>query len=131
MFVKDPNDWLRKLSPSEWIHAALGELKRAEVAYARGDTRAGVAGCKRAAGMALNGALIVVPNEAWGRSYVDHVAALARDESVPEAVAAARWHRRAEGSPRWGSAPRAPDRRAADRADVSARRRRQRAGPGR
>jgi HEPN domain-containing protein len=89
MFVKDPNDWLRRLSPNEWIHAALGELKRAEAAYGRGDARAGVAGCKRAAGMALNGALIFVPNEAWGRSYVEHVEALARDESVPEAVRSA------------------------------------------
>jgi hypothetical protein len=36
--------------------------------------------------MALNGALIVAPNEAWGRSYVDHLLALAKDESVPARV---------------------------------------------
>lgn len=46
-------------------------------------------GVKRAAGMALNAALLVEPNEAWGRSYVEHVEALADDPSVPEAVRAA------------------------------------------
>ena len=45
--------------------------------------------CKRAAGMALNGALIVEPDDAWGRTYVEHVEALARDARVPEAVRAA------------------------------------------
>ncbi|MCL2450236.1 MAG: hypothetical protein FWD17_14920, partial [Polyangiaceae bacterium] len=52
----------------------------------RGDARAGAAGAKRAAGMALNGALIVEPDESWGRTYVEHVEALARDARVPEAV---------------------------------------------
>jgi hypothetical protein len=88
-FEKDATHWLRRLSPDEWISASLGELRQAEAAYARNDARAGLAGCKRAAGMALNGALLVEPNEVWGRSYVDHVAALASDTSVPEAVRAA------------------------------------------
>ncbi len=83
---KDPSHWLRRLSPSEWISASLGELRRAEEAYGRGDARAGLAGCKRAAGMALNGVLLVEPNDAWGRSYVDHVVALEKDETVPERV---------------------------------------------
>lgn len=85
-FIKDPDHWLRKLSPREWIRAALGELSRAEAAYERRDGRGGLAGAKRAAGMALNGVLIAVPNETWGRTYVDHVAALARDTSAPSAV---------------------------------------------
>jgi HEPN domain-containing protein len=85
-FVKDPGDWLRRLAPDEWIRAALGELKRASAAYASGDGRAGAAGVKRAAGMALNAALILEPNEAWGRSYVEHVEGLAKDEAVPTAV---------------------------------------------
>jgi HEPN domain-containing protein len=82
-------DWLRKLTPDEWIAAAMGELRRAEDAYERRDARAGLAGCKRAAGMALNGALALEPNATWGRTYVEHVAALAKDEKVPEAVRAA------------------------------------------
>jgi HEPN domain-containing protein len=85
-FERDPTHWLRRFSPDEWISAALGELRRAEEAYKRSDARAGLAGCKRAAGMALNGALLTEPNEAWGRSYVDHVTALSKDEAVPPAV---------------------------------------------
>jgi hypothetical protein len=85
-FERDPAHWLRRLSPDEWITASLGELRRAEGAYARNDARAGLAGCKRAAGMALNGALLVEPNDAWGRSYVEHVEALRSDQAVPEAV---------------------------------------------
>jgi hypothetical protein len=88
-FMRDPADWLRKLTPDEWIHAGLGELKRAEQAYAAGNARGGVAGVKRAAGMALNAALIVEPDASWGRAYVEHVAALARDPVAPEAVRSA------------------------------------------
>ena len=86
MMEKDPGHWLKRLSPDEWITAALGELRRAEEAYARHDARAGLAGCKRAAGMALNGALLVEPRDRWGRTYVEHVAALAGDDAVPEPV---------------------------------------------
>jgi hypothetical protein len=39
--------------------------------------------------MALNAALIVEPDDAWGRAYVEHVAALAKDARVPEAVRSA------------------------------------------
>lgn len=85
-FQKDESHWLFKLSPDEWIRAAMGEVRRAEQAYAQKNPRAGLAGAKRAGGMALNGALIVEPDETWGRSYVDHVAALARDARVPERV---------------------------------------------
>lgn len=86
MATRDEGHWLFRLSADEWIQAALAELSRAEAAYARGDGRAGLALCKRAAGMALNAALIVEPNDAWGRSYVDHVMALSKDESAPQAV---------------------------------------------
>jgi HEPN domain-containing protein len=85
-FVKDPNDWLRKYSPHEWIRAAMGEMKQAEDALAKRNVRGAFAGCKRAAGMALNGALIVLPREGWGRTYVEHVEALSKDDSAPEVV---------------------------------------------
>jgi HEPN domain-containing protein len=88
-FMRDPNDWLRRYSPAEWIRAALGELRRAASAYERGDARAGAVGVKRSAGMALNAALIVEPNASWGRTYVEHVEALAGDQGVPDAVRAA------------------------------------------
>jgi hypothetical protein len=88
-YERDPSHWLRKLSPREWIRAGLTELRQAEAAYAANSAKGALAGCKRAAGMALNGALLVEPNEAWGRSYVDHLMALERDESVPDGVRAA------------------------------------------
>jgi HEPN domain-containing protein len=86
-FKRDPDHWLLRLSPDEWIRAALGELARAERAWAqRGDARSGATGAKRAAGMALNGALIVEPDAQWGRTYVEHLEALAVDGRVPDAV---------------------------------------------
>jgi len=85
-FVRDETHWLRKLSPDEWIRAGLSDLRRAEEAYKANNPRAGLAGAKRGAGMALNGALIVEPDDTWGRSYVDHLLALARDTQVPERV---------------------------------------------
>ena len=88
-FTRDPDHWLRKYSPKEWIRAGMKELHLAERAYDQRNVRAGVAGCKRAAGMALNAALIVEPNEGWKRTYVEHLQALAKDETVPEAVSAA------------------------------------------
>ena len=88
-FTRDPNDWLHRLSPSEWIRAALGELRKAAAAYERRDARAGAAGVQRAAGMSLNAVLLVQPNESWGRTYVEHVMALSVDQTVPEAVRSA------------------------------------------
>src|SRR4051812_43643031 len=88
-FQRDPNHWLFKFAPAEWIRAAMAELRRAEAAYKQRNARAGLAGCRRAGGMALNAALVVEPNEGWGRTYVDHLLALSQDESAPEAVRAA------------------------------------------
>lgn len=88
-FVRDETHWLFKLSPDEWIRAGLADVRRAEEAYRANNPRGGLAGAKRAAGMALNGALIVEPNELWGRTYVEHLTALARDTNVPARVSAA------------------------------------------
>ncbi len=101
-FVRDPAHWLRRFSPDEWIRAALGELGRARKAVERGDARGGAAGLKRAAGMALNGALLVEPDETWGRTYVEHLDALAIDTRVPEAVRAAAHHVLEAGLPAGG-----------------------------
>ena len=88
-FERDPEHWLRKYSPKEWIRAGMKELRLAETSYEQRNARAGLAGCKRAAGMALNAALIVEPNDAWKRTYVEHLQALATDGAVPPAVSAA------------------------------------------
>ncbi len=85
-FVRDETHWLLRFSPSEWIHAGLGEVRRAEAAYARGDARGGLAGARRGAGMALNAVLIVAPAPSWGRTYIEHLLALRGDPSAPDAV---------------------------------------------
>lgn len=85
-FVRDPNDWLRRHSPSEWIRAAMGEVGRAEEASRARQARTFVTTAKRAAGMALNAVLLLEDKPGWGRSYVEHLAGLAGDASVPEAV---------------------------------------------
>ncbi|MCS6901299.1 MAG: hypothetical protein RMJ98_16720 [Myxococcales bacterium] len=83
---KDPSHWLYRLTAREWIQASLAELHRAEAAYQNHDPKAGHAGARRAAGMALNAALIYEPRPAWGRSYMDHLVALPSDEDAPPAV---------------------------------------------
>jgi hypothetical protein len=88
-FERDEEHWLRRYSPKEWIRAGMKELRAAEASYKQRNARAGLTGCRRAAGMALNAALIVEPNEAWKRTYVEHLQALAKDEGVPAAVSAA------------------------------------------
>jgi len=85
-FVRDPEHWLYRHAPGEWIRAALAELRRAEAAYKQRNAKGGLACAKRAAGMALNAALVVRPDEAWGRSYVDHLMALSNDASAPSQV---------------------------------------------
>lgn len=84
-FERDPAHWLYKLSPDEWLGAALSEMARAEALYKERNAKGGLASARRAAGMALNGALILVPKE-WGRSFVDHLVSLRTDIDAPEAV---------------------------------------------
>jgi HEPN domain-containing protein len=78
-----------ELTASQWLRAGLGELASAERAFQERDQARGIASCKRAAGMALNAALLVVPRERWGRSYVDHLGALGREATAPAEVRAA------------------------------------------
>ena len=80
--------WLQRYTPEDWIRQGLSELARAEKRLFAHDRIAGVLGLRRAAGMALTGALAVHFRE-WGRTYVDHLRAVAEDESVPEPVRAA------------------------------------------
>jgi hypothetical protein len=84
----DATHWLRQYAPREWIRAALNELDRARSAFEARDRKGALATCRRAAGMAINGALCVDSTELvrYGRSYMDHLVALASDERAPEAV---------------------------------------------
>jgi HEPN domain-containing protein len=80
--------WLSRYAPEDWIRQGLSELARAEKRLLAHDRTAGVLGLRRAAGMALNGALAAHFRD-WGRTYVDHLRAIAEDQSVPEPVRAA------------------------------------------
>jgi HEPN domain-containing protein len=80
--------WLTRQTPEAWLRQGLGELSRAEARLSEHDRTAGLLGLKRAAGMALNGALAVRFRQ-WGRTYVEHLSAVAADPDVPEVVRAA------------------------------------------
>jgi HEPN domain-containing protein len=86
---KDPDHWLFRLTPEEWLQAARHELSLAEHALHERAQRKGVANARRGAGMALNAVLIVEPNEGWGRSYMDHLRAVATDISADDSLRAA------------------------------------------
>jgi HEPN domain-containing protein len=83
---RDPPHWLHRLSAEEWLRAAHNELRRAEEALAGKQQRPGVAGARRAAGMAWNAVLVGAEDEAFGRSYMDHLHALAGAAGVAEPV---------------------------------------------
>ncbi len=87
--VADPKTWLSRYSAQGWIKRSLKELALAEQAFTEHQPSTAAAAMKRAAGMALNGALCVVPRDDWGRSYVDHLKAIVADGSVPKVVAEA------------------------------------------
>jgi HEPN domain-containing protein len=87
MAGKDPGHWLYRLTSEEWLRAAEKELGAAEQALAGKHQRAGVASARRAAGMAWNAVLVHTSDETgYGRSYMDHLQAIARAEDVPEVV---------------------------------------------
>lgn len=84
---RDPDHWLYRLTPDEWLAAAGNELIAAERALAGKQQRAGVTQARRAAGMAWNAVLCHTGDETgYGRSYMEHLQILARDPSVPELV---------------------------------------------
>lgn len=77
--------WLTRLPAGGWLQQGIVELGRAEARLKAHDRTAGVLGLRRAAGMALNGALSVRWRD-WGRTYVDHLRAVVDDETVPSVV---------------------------------------------
>jgi hypothetical protein len=94
----DSEDWLLKKTPAEWLRAGSEEATAGAAAVSARNFRAALTALRRAAGMALNGALIVEPNPSWGRTYVEHLQALAKASqdtvpsghtSIPPAVVAA------------------------------------------
>ncbi len=89
----DPGHWLHRLDPGEWLAAATTELAHAQEKLSQRALRPGVTHARRAAGMAWNAVLVNAPDERYGRTYMDHVVALAQtadgDAPIPAAVRAA------------------------------------------
>jgi hypothetical protein len=95
----DPSHWLHRLTAVEWLEAATTELEHAATTLGRRAFRPGVTHARRAAGMAWNAVLAAAPAAdadaliaRYGRSYMEHVAALASDDvpaDVPDDVRAA------------------------------------------
>jgi hypothetical protein len=89
---RDPNHWLHRLDAEEWLRAAENELARAEEALLHKQQRPGVAGARRAAGMAWNAIMVLLDEQAaerYGRSYMDHLRAVASDADEQESLRAA------------------------------------------
>ena len=84
----DPSHWLYRLTADEWLAAAETELGHCEETLNRRAVRTGVTHARRAAGMAWNAVLAQAPapDEKFGRSYMDHVVALAGAEDAPQDV---------------------------------------------
>ena len=84
---RDPDHWLYRFTPEEWLRSATAELAAAERALSTRQRRAGVTQARRAAGMAWNAVLVATSDETgYGRSYMEHLQALAREAAVPELV---------------------------------------------
>jgi hypothetical protein len=84
---RDPGHWLHRLDAAEWLAAAATELAHCAEKLAQRAVRPGVTHARRAAGMAWNAVLVSAPDERYGRSYMEHVVALAdADPSIPETV---------------------------------------------
>lgn len=84
MSERDSTHWLWRLAAHGWLAAAHTELVQGRTQL--GSRRTAVTHARRAAGMALNATLVALSNRgwsrercetAWGRSYIDHLRALA------------------------------------------------------
>jgi HEPN domain-containing protein len=87
----DDRRWLTRLSFGDWMRAALNELDQAYAALRGKQHREGLTHARRAAGMGVNAWLVVADDARYGRTYTEHLRALAGDSRVAdEARAAAR-----------------------------------------
>ncbi|MBN2197292.1 MAG: hypothetical protein JW751_31105 [Polyangiaceae bacterium] len=79
----DPVHWVQRHRAEERPAAASSEPMRTTSAFGGRDTRAKLAGAKRAAQMAASAGLAVRLGEAWGNTHVEHLGALAEEPEVP------------------------------------------------
>ena len=84
--ARDPEHWLFRLTGEEWHLAAERERTLCLEQLERRSVRAGVTHARRAAGMAWNAVLWLHEDPRYGRSYMEHIHALADDPALPETV---------------------------------------------
>jgi hypothetical protein len=86
---RDPSHWLHRFTAEEWMHAAMKELSTARASLDRHSARPALASLRRAAGMAWNAVLSLdaTPDEQFGRSYADHLRAIAEGKSPASSTA--------------------------------------------
>ena len=75
----DPRHWLHRLTADEWLRAGMKELAQARASISQHQQRPALASLRRAAGMGWNAVLALEPepDARFGRSYADHLRALA------------------------------------------------------
>ena len=86
--MSDDEHWLFRLESAGWIAAARGEIVRGHSLLAsRSHRRTVVTHARRAAGMALNAVLVQWTSQeretVWGRSYLEHLRAVADGRGGP------------------------------------------------
>ena len=96
-------------SVTEWLSKADGELAQAERAWKSGNAGRGRVGSRRAAGMALKALLLLEPNEAYGTSFMHHLAGIADDSDIDGEVREAAWRLSARARPDAGWAHALPE----------------------
>lgn len=79
--MTDAEHWLYRLDAAAWLRAAQHELDACAANIA--SRRAAVTHARRAAGMAVNAVLVGLADgeTRWGRSYLEHLQALARADA--------------------------------------------------
>jgi hypothetical protein len=82
----DPDHWLLRLSSEDWMRAAVVEYDRGVEALSGRNARQASVHALRAAGMGINAALRDAPDERYGRSYAEHLTALAAVVDAPPPV---------------------------------------------
>jgi hypothetical protein len=81
-----PDHWLLRLSADDWMRAAVVEYDRGVEALTSRNARQASVHAVRAAGMAVNAFLRDAPDDRYGRSYAEHLTALAAIVDAPPAV---------------------------------------------
>ncbi|MFM2153078.1 MAG: hypothetical protein RL199_1513 [Pseudomonadota bacterium] len=82
----EPDHWLLRLTAEDWMRAGVVEYDRGVEALAARNARQASVHAVRAAGMGINALLRDTPDERYGRSYAEHLTAVAAVVDAPVAV---------------------------------------------